>query len=60
MARLLKCEHIGVECDYICGDSEEDLFNRAAQYAKVDERSIEMPSEFRDRVVSLSRPVDDC
>ena len=60
MARLLKCEDIGIECDYICADSEEDLFNRAAQYAKMDERSIEMPSEFRDRVVSLSRPIEHC
>jgi predicted small metal-binding protein len=60
MARLLKCEDIGIECDYICADSEENLFNRAAQYAKMDERSIEMPSEFRDRVISLSRPVEHC
>ena len=60
MARLLKCEDIGVECDYICADSEEDLFNKAVQYAKMDERSFEIPNEFHDRVVSLSRSIEHC
>ncbi len=60
MARLLKCEDMGMECDYICAESKEDLFNKAAWYAKVDRRWGETPDEFRDRVLSLSRPVDHC
>jgi predicted small metal-binding protein len=60
MARLLKCEDVGLECDYLCADSEEELFNKAAQYAKTDRKRIEIPSDFRDRVSSLSRPIDRC
>jgi hypothetical protein len=57
MARLLKCENIGIECDSICADSEEELLIRATPYAKVEERWIEMPGEFRDRALSLSRSI---
>jgi predicted small metal-binding protein len=60
MARLLKCNDIDIECDYICADSEEELLNRAKQYAKVKEGWIEISSEFRNRVLSLSRPIDRC
>ena len=60
MARFVRCEDIGLECDYICGQSEEELVNRAAQYARGAGSWIEIPSEFQDRVISLSRPVDRC
>ena len=60
MARLLKCEDIGIECDYICAETDEELLRQAAQYAKAKEGWNEVPGDFRDRVLSLSRPIDGC
>jgi predicted small metal-binding protein len=60
MTRLLKCEDVGLECYYICADSEEELLNRATQYAQVERKRIGIPSDFRDRVLSLSRPIGHC
>jgi len=58
MARLLKCEDMGFDCDYLCAETEEELVNKAAQYVKVKEGWIAIPNEFQEGVFSLSRPVD--
>ena len=60
MAKLLKCEDIGIECDYICAETDEELLSRAAQYAQAKEGWNEVPGEFRGRVLSLSRPIERC
>jgi hypothetical protein len=36
MGKLLNCRDMDLECDYICAETEEDLLNRAAQYARLD------------------------
>ncbi len=60
MAKILNCRDIGFECDYLCADDEEDLFNRAAQYAKAAQNLAEVPHEFRDWVRAAMRDVDHC
>ena len=60
MGKLLKCQDMGFECDYICTSTEEELLNRAAQYAKSIETFGESPSEFRKRVRSFAMDVDHC
>lgn len=60
MAKLLNCRDMELECDYICAETEEDLLNRAAQYARLDQSRTEIPSEFQDRVLSLMRTTDHC
>jgi hypothetical protein len=60
MAKLLNCRDMELECDYICAETEEDLLNRAAQYARLDQSRAEIPSEFQDRVRSFMRTIDHC
>ena len=60
MAKLLNCQDMDLDCDYICAETEEDLLNRAVQYARLDKSRTEIPSEFQDRVLSLSRDIDSC
>jgi predicted small metal-binding protein len=60
MAKLLNCPDMDIDCDYICAQSEEDLLNRAAQYARLDQSRAEIPSEFQDRARSLMRTIDHC
>jgi Protein of unknown function (DUF1059) len=60
MAKLLNCRDVDLECDYICAETEEDLLNRAGQYARVDQTGVEIPSEFQDRVRSFMRTIDHC
>ncbi len=60
MAKLLICQDMDLDCDYICAETEEDLLNRAIQYARLDQSRTEIPSEFQDRVLSLSRNIDRC
>ena len=60
MAKLLDCRDVDLECDYICAESEDELLNRAAQYARLDQSRADLPSEFDNRVRSLSRTIDNC
>lgn len=60
MAKLLDCRDVDLECDYICAESEDELLNRAAQYARLDQSRTDLPNEFDDRVLSLSRTIDHC
>jgi predicted small metal-binding protein len=60
MAKILNCRDMDFECDFLCADSEEDLFNRAAQYAKTAQNLREVPSEFRAWVRAAMKDVDHC
>ncbi len=60
MAKLLNCRDLDLECDYICAETEDDLLNMAAQYARLDQSGTEIPSEFQDRVRSFMRTIDHC
>lgn len=46
MAKILSCQDLGLECDYLCANSEEELFNRAAQYAKRAQSLSDVPLNF--------------
>ena len=60
MAKLLECRDVDLECDYICAESEDELLNSAAQYARLDQSRADLPSEFDNRIRSLSRTIDNC
>jgi hypothetical protein len=60
MAKLLHCRNMDLECDYICAETEEELLNREVQFAGVDQRRTEIPSDFQRRVRSLLRTIDHC
>ncbi len=60
MAKILSCQDMGFDCDYLCANSEEELFNRAAQYAKTAQNLSEVPPEFREWVRAAMRDVDRC
>jgi len=60
MAKLLDCRDMELECDYICAETEEEVLSRAAQYARLDQIKIDIPSEFEDRVRSVWRTIDRC
>jgi len=60
MAKLLDCRDMELECDYICAETEEEVLSRAAQYARLDQIKIDIPSEFEDRVRSVWRIIDHC
>ncbi len=60
MAKLLNCRDVDLECEYICAETEEELLNRAAQYARLDQSRADVPTEFEDRVRSLLRTIDHC
>jgi predicted small metal-binding protein len=60
MSKILNCADIDLECDYLCADSEEELFNRAAQYAKMAQNLRDVPNEFREWVRAAMRDVDRC
>ena len=50
MAKLLNCRDMDLECDYICAETEEELLNRAVQYAGLDQSWTGFPSNFQKRV----------
>ena len=60
MAKLLDCRDMELECDYICAETEEEVLSRAAQYARLDQIKIDIPSEFEDRVRSVWQTIDHC
>ena len=60
MAKLLECRDMELECDYICAETEEEVLNRAARYARLDQIKVDIPSEFEDRVRSVWRTIDHC
>lgn len=60
MAKLLKCRDVDLECDYLCGETEEQVLSRAARIAGVDQGWLEVPGEFQDRVRAALRTVDRC
>ncbi len=60
MAKLLDCRDVELECDYICAETEKEVLNRAAQYARLDQMKIDIPNEFEERVYSVLRTIDHC
>ena len=60
MAKLLNCQDMGLECDYLCAETEEELVLRASQYAALGGRKPEPPVEFEERVRFLSQEIDRC
>lgn len=60
MAKILNCQEMGFECDYLCANSEEELLSRAAQYAKTAQNLSDVPTEFREWVRAVMRDVDHC
>jgi predicted small metal-binding protein len=60
MAKLLDCRDVELECDFICAETEEEVLNRAARPARLEQTMIDIPSEFEDRVRSVLRTIDPC
>ncbi len=60
MAKLLDCRDVELKCDYICAETEKEVLNRAAQYARLDQIKIDIPNEFEERVYSVLRTIDHC
>ena len=61
MARLLKCEDIGIECDYICAETEEELTSAGQRnMPKQKKGGTRSRKNSGDRVLSLSRPIECC
>ena len=60
MAKLLNCQHMDFDCDYICAETDQELLSWAYQYAKGDQRSGEILGEFEERVRELSQTVANC
>ncbi len=61
MAKRLSCRDAGADCDFVaCGDTEEELFQKAADHAKSDHNMNEIPQDFRDKARSVIREVQSC
>jgi hypothetical protein len=60
MAKLLNCQDMDFDCDYICAETEAELFSWAHQYVKGDQRSSQIPGEFEERVRTASQEVAHC
>jgi hypothetical protein len=60
MARLLNCQDMGLECDFLCAETEKELVLRASQYVGLGGRGAETPVEFEERVLYLSQEIDRC
>lgn len=60
MAKLLNCRHLDLECDFLCAESEDELFKMASQYSKGDLGLSEIQSEFEDRVRLVMQEVEHC
>ena len=60
MAKLLTCQDMDLECDYLCAETEQELLLRASQYAGLGGRRVEAPVEFEERVRFFSKEIDHC
>ena len=61
MAKRLSCRDAGVDCDVvICADTEEEIFQKAADHAKSTHHMKDIPQDLRDKVRSVIREVQNC
>ena len=61
MAKRLSCRDAGVDCDFIaCANTEEELFEKAADHARKDHGMSEISQELYDKAKSAIREVQQC
>jgi predicted small metal-binding protein len=61
MEKRLSCRDVGADCDYvICGKTEKEIFEKAAEHAKSAHNMNEIPKELYDKARSAIREVKQC
>lgn len=61
MKKRLSCRDVGADCDFtICADTEEEVFQKAAEHAKTAHNLDEVPKEMLDKARSVIRDVRRC
>ncbi len=61
MAKSLSCKDAGADCDFVaCADTEEELFQKAAEHGKAEHGMSEIPQEMYDKARSVIREVKQC
>lgn len=61
MEKRLSCRDVGVDCDFVaCGESEEEIFQKAAEHARTAHNMSEIPEELREKARLAIREVDHC
>jgi len=61
MARRLSCRDVGADCDFtVCAQTEEEIFEKAAEHARAVHGMNEVPKEMYDRARSGMHEVEEC
>ena len=61
MEKGLSCRDVGVDCDFVArGETEEEIFRKAAVHAKADHSMSEIPKELYDKARAAGREVQHC
>jgi len=54
----IRCRDAGVDCDFVVrGQTEEELFKKAAEHGRKDHNMQELPEELKAKMRSLIREV---
>lgn len=61
MEKRLSCKDVGVDCDFVaCDKTEEDIFQKTAEHARLSHNMKEIPKDLHDKVRSAIRDVEKC
>jgi predicted small metal-binding protein len=61
MARRLSCRDVGADCDFtVCAQTEEEIFEKAAEHARAAHNMNEIPEETYDKARSAMQEVERC
>ena len=61
MEKRLSCRDVGADCDYVvCGKTEKEIFEKAAEHAKTAHNMDEIPKDLQDKARSVIREVTKC
>ncbi len=56
MEKSLRCRDIGVDCDFVaCGKTEDEIFQKAAEHARLEHDKTEISEEEKSRARSVIR-----
>jgi len=61
MEKRLSCRDVGVDCDFVvCGQTEEEIFQKAAEHARKEHNMSEIPKDLLDKARAAIRDVKKC
>ena len=61
MEKRLSCRDVGVDCDFVaCGETEEEIFQKAAEHARKEHNMSEIPKDLLDKARAAIRDVKKC